>query len=212
MDIQFYGANCVTISTKQARVVVDDRFTTDKHAKPVAKPGDIMVFTGAHDSDQKGAKIVIDQPGEYEVSGISIDGIAARAHLDEVDQQSVTVYKILADDVRILIIGHVYPELTDEQLEEIGTVDLMVVPVGGNGYTLDGIGALEIIKKVEPKLIIPTHYADPSITFPVSQQTLPQALKELGMEPQETTPRLHLKALSLNEDSVMQLIILERTV
>jgi L-ascorbate metabolism protein UlaG (beta-lactamase superfamily) len=155
MDIQFYGANCLTLATKNARVVLDDNLV-ELGAKSVAKAGDVALFTGVHPAPSQVAKIVIDQPGEYEVSGVSIYGIAARAHMDEANKKTAVMYKLVVDDLRILITGHIYPELSDAQLEMIGTIDVMVVPVGGNGYTLDGVGALKMIKEVEPKLVIPT--------------------------------------------------------
>ena len=207
MDIQFYGANCVTLSTKQARVVVDDNLE-DLGAKSISKPGDILLFTGAHGAAAKQPKIVIDQPGEYEVSGVSIYGIPTRSHMDEEGQMNATMYKLIADDMRILIVGHIYPELSDTQLESIGMVDVMVVPVGGSGYTLDSVGALKLIKKVEPKLVVPTHYEQKGIAFPVPQQPLEQALKGLAMEPKEVLPKLKLKPGDLGE--VMQLLVLER--
>src|SRR5262245_61153674 len=139
MDIQFHGANCVTLATKQARVVVDDNLA-DLGGKAVTKAGDIALFTGAHADPAAATKIAIDQPGEYEVSGISIYGIAARGHMDVSGKKTATMYKVMVDEVRLLFVGHVYPELTDAQLETIGMIDVMVVPVGGNGYTMDGVG------------------------------------------------------------------------
>ena len=56
-------------------------------------------------------------------------------------------------------------------------VDVLFVPVGGNGYTLDAIGALKIIKKIEPKIIIPTHYADKAIKYEVPQADLDEVMK-----------------------------------
>lgn len=207
MDLQFYGANCVVISGKQSRLVIDDNLA-DLGAKTVSKEGDVALFTFEYANPPKDAKIVIDQPGEYEVSGISIYGIAARAHVDEDGQRNATMYKLVIDDTSILVTGHVYPELSDSQLEAIGMVDVMIVPVGGNGYTLDGVGALKLIKKVEPKLVIPTHYDDGVLTFPVPQQTLEQALKSLTMEPKETLSKLKLKGGELGDTT--QLIVLEK--
>lgn len=207
MDIQFYGANCIVLGTKQARVVIDDNLE-DLGGKSVAKPGDILLYTAAHPSPSRSAKISIDQPGEYEVSEVSIYGIAARAHMDEEDKKTATMYKIVVDDLRILVTGHVYPELSDAQLESIGMVDVMFVPVGGNGYTLDGVGALHLIKKVEPKLIIPTYYHSQGLKFPVPQRSLEEALKELAMEPKERVPRLKLKPADLGD--MTQLIVIER--
>lgn len=207
MDIQFYGANCLGLTTKQVRVVIDDNLS-DLGVKPIIKAGDIVLFTGAHGDPAQSPKIIIDQPGEYEVSGISIHGIAARAHIDEAGQMNATIYKLIADDLRILVTGHIYPELSDAQLEAIGMVDVMLVPVGGNGYTLDAVGALKVIKAVEPKLIIPTHYHLPGLNFAVPQQPLEEALKALSMEPKETTAKLKVKSTELSD--VAQLVVLER--
>jgi L-ascorbate metabolism protein UlaG (beta-lactamase superfamily) len=119
------------------------------------------------------------------------------------------MYKLMLDDTNVLITGHIYPELSDSQLEAIGMVDVMVVPVGGNGYTLDGVGALKLIKKIEPKVVIPTHFDDNSLSYPVPQQTLEQALKSLAMEPKETSPKLKLKGGELGDGT--QLVVLEKS-
>jgi L-ascorbate metabolism protein UlaG (beta-lactamase superfamily) len=206
MDAQFYGGNCIVLSTKQARVVIDDNLV-DLGKKSVTKSGDISIFTGAHGGTAADVKITIGQPGEYEVSGVVIQGIAARGHMEEDGNSGETMYKISFDDLRILITGHIYPELTDKQLEAIGTVDIMFVPVGGNGYTLDGVGALKLIKKLEPKLVIPTHYASETLSFPVPQRSLEEVLQALAMEPKETVTKLKLKASELAEDT--QVTILE---
>jgi len=208
MDIQYYGANCVTLGTKHARVVIDDNLV-ELGTKTVAKAGDIALFTNAHSAPTHSPKIVIDEPGEYEVSGVSIYGIAARAHMDEEGARTATMYKLVVEDLRILVTGHIYPELSDIQLETIGMIDVMIVPVGGNGYTLDPIGALKLIKKVEPKLIIPTHYDAKGLNFPVPQQPLEEAIKIFAMEPKEAVAKLKLKAADLADTT--QLAILEQS-
>lgn len=205
MEIQYYGGNCVRIATKKAVITVDDTLT-ELGAKSVTKAGDIALFTTAHDPSPA-AKITIDQPGEYEVSDISIQGIAARAHMDETGTNS-TIYRIIADDVRIAVVGHVYPDLTSSQLEALNTIDVLCIPIGGNGYTLDPIGALKLIKEIEPKVVIPTHYADKELKYEVPQQTLEEALKSLSMEPKETVPKFKPKGAELTDTT--QLIVLER--
>jgi L-ascorbate metabolism protein UlaG (beta-lactamase superfamily) len=208
MDMQWYGANCIVIGGKQGRVVIDDNLA-DLGAKTVTKEGDIVLFTGEHShSTPHEPRLLLDQPGEYEVAGVSVYGIAARSHMDEEGKQSATMYKIVTDDATILVTGHVYPEFSESQLEAIGMVDVMFVPVGGNGYTLDGIGALKLVKKVEPKIVVPVHYDDPKLNFPVPQQSLEDALKGLAMEPKETVAKLRFKQADITEG--MQLIILER--
>lgn len=207
MEAQFYGANCVRIVNKKAQLVIDDNLT-ELGQKSVTKKGDIAVFTHEHGAP-KDVKLIVDQPGEYEVSGVSLQGITARAHTDESGQQTATMFKIILDDLVVAVTGHIYPELSDDQLEALGRVDVLFVPVGGNGYTLDSVGALKVIKKIEPKLVVPTHYEEPGFEFPVPQQSLEQALKGLGMEPKETVDKLKVKPSELGE--VMQLVVLNKS-
>ena len=207
MDLQFYGANCLSVTHKNARIIIDDNLA-ELGAKSITKPDDVVLFT-SNPHDLK-ARLSFDGPGEYEVSDISIIGVAAQAHTDEPDKLNATMFKLVFGDQSVLITGHIYPKLSDEQLEAIGHVDVLIVPVGGNGYTVDATGALQIIKAIEPRLIIPTHYADKTLKFPVPQQDLAQVLKELAMEPKETVAKLRLKPNELTD--VTQLVILERTV
>jgi L-ascorbate metabolism protein UlaG (beta-lactamase superfamily) len=208
MDIQFYGANCVTFSVPGVRTVVDDNLF-ELGGKSVAKNGDIILFTGPSSEVKVETKLTIASPGEYEVADFSIQGIPARSHMDEDKKRSATMYKLTSKDVTVLVLGHIYPDLSDTELERIGMIDVLVTPVGGNGYTLDPIGALGIIKKIEPKLVIPTHFADSSLNFPVPQQSLDDALKALGMEVKETTQKLRVKPVDLSDTT--QLTVLDKS-
>ncbi|HSX27539.1 MAG TPA: MBL fold metallo-hydrolase [Patescibacteria group bacterium] len=207
MELQFFGANCLRIVTKKATLVIDDNLV-DLGQKSILKDGDIALFTGTHGPIAKDAKLLIDQPGEYEVSDISIKGIPARANMEDAGQQNATIFQLISDDIRVAVLGHIYPELNDAQLESLGTIDVMFIPVGDNGYTMDPIGALKLIKKVEPKIVIPTHYEDKALKYPVPQQPLEEAIKVLAMEPSETLPKLKIKAGELGDST--RLIVLER--
>lgn len=207
MEIQYFGANCVRLSSKKATIVIDDNLA-EVGQKTITKKGDIALFTGVHGSAGEDVKITINQPGEYEVSDTSIVGIAARAHMDEAGTNHATMFKIVSDDVRIAVVGHVYPDLTDNQLEEIGMVDVLVVPVGGNGFTLDPVGALKVIRKIGPKVIIPTHYAEKGLGYAVPQQDLSAVLHELGMEPAETVAKYKFKPGE--QPDTTQLVVLEK--
>jgi L-ascorbate metabolism protein UlaG (beta-lactamase superfamily) len=176
MDLQFHGANCLSINFKGTRLVIDDNLA-ELGAKSILKAEDVALYTGSHKPVT--ARIMFDGPGEYEVADVSVIGIAARAHMDEDDKKSATMFK--------LIVG----------------------PVGGNGYTVDPVGALKLIKEIEPKLVVPSHYADKALKFEVPQQELGNALKELAMEPKETVAKLRLKPGELSD--VTQLIVLEKS-
>lgn len=207
MDIQFYGANCITLSTKGVRLVFDDNLA-ELGGKSITKAGDIAVFTGKHKAVKADAKLVIDMPGEYEVSDVSITGIPAKAHMDASGLAN-TIYKITVGETSAVIIGHIYPDLSEKQLETIGLVDAMLIPVGGRGYTLDPVGALKVIKAVEPKIVVPTHYDDASLNYEVPQTELQSALHDLAMEPSETTTKYKLKPTEISDAT--HLVVIEKS-
>lgn len=208
MDLQFYGANCVVLTYKGVRVVIDDTLA-ELGGKPVLRAGDLALYSGPYKAPKVEVKLVVERPGEYEVGDVSVRGIAAQAHIDEKGTRNATIFKVTASDLNILFVGNIDSDMSETQLEAIGRVDVLFVPVGGNGYTLDPVGALKVIKQVEPKLVIPTHYADESLNFEVPQQELSVALKEIGMEPKETVAKLKLKSSEFGEG--MQLIVLEKS-
>lgn len=207
MEIQFLGANCLRLSSKKVNIIVDDNLA-ELGQKSATRKGDVALFTHPHGTPESEPKIVIDHPGEYEVSDTSVKGIAARAHMDEEGQNTATMFKVVEDDLNIVVTGHIYPDLSDEQLEALGMVDILLVPVGGNGYTLDGVGAQKVIRKIGPKIVIPTHYDESGFKYPVPQQPLSEALKTLGMEAHETLPKLKVKHSELTE--VTKLVVLEK--
>ena len=206
MELQYFGANCVRLTTKKASLVVDDNLSKIG-LKSITKPTDICLKTAPYVDVAEG-RFLADMPGEYEISGVSIKGIAARAHMDESDKKTAVIYVVKADETRVVILGHVFPELSEEQLEQIGIVDVAIIPIGNSGYTLDGAGALSLIKKIEPKIIVPTHYGDKAINYEVPQQELAEALKSLAMEPLETVTKYKVNSAELGDTT--KLVVLER--
>jgi L-ascorbate metabolism protein UlaG (beta-lactamase superfamily) len=207
VELQYYGANCLRLSAKKAQIVVDDNLS-QLGLKAVTKPADISLRTSKMFPAHPAAAFSAEMPGEYEITGVVIHGIAARAHMDEEDKKSAVIYTVQADDTKVAIIGHIYPELSEEQLEAIGLVDVAIVPVGGNGYTLDGAGALKVIKQIEPKVVIPTHYNDRAIRYEVPPAELAEAIKNLGMEISETVSKYKIKPAELSDTA--KLVVLER--
>jgi L-ascorbate metabolism protein UlaG (beta-lactamase superfamily) len=196
MEIQYYGANCVRLSDNKRALLVDDNLSK-LGLKTVATPQDIMVTT-IGDEPLKEGVFLINGPGEYEISGISVRGIPARAHVDK-DGLRATMYSLKVNDFNIAIIGHVDANLSDDQLEELGVVDVLVIPVGGHGYTLDPEAAVSVIRKVEPKIVIPTHYADEKIKYEVPQADLGEFLKAIGVSEPEYSEALVLKERDLGD-------------
>lgn len=206
MEIKFYGANCIKVTNKKNSIVVDDNLAL-LGAKSIVNDKDVVLAT--NDSIKiGGAKFFVDTPGEYEIGDVSVQGIGARSHMDEDGKNSATIYRILFEGIRIVVLGHVHPNLNDEQLEAIGTTDILFIPVGGNGYTLDAVGAQKLIKDIEPRIVVPTHYDYNSLKFEVPQTPLEEALKNIGLEVRETIDVIKMKNFELGEGT--ELVVLNQ--
>jgi len=192
-EIEYKGGNGVVITTKKLTALIDPKLS-------LVGLKDMNVNNGVEIATEerfaitgKDAQIQIEGPGEYEVGDFSIRGISAQRHLDDnnVEKKS-TIYRIEIGDVRIALLGNIAPKLTEDQLESIGVVDILILPVGGNGYTLDATSASTLSRQIDPKVIIPIHYADSALKYEVPQDTLETFTKELGA-PVETTSKLKVK-------------------
>ncbi len=192
MELQYFGGNCIKLTTKEASIVIDDNLE-QLGLKSIVKPNDITLHTNSADELEDKAHFAINRPGEYELSNISIIGIPAQLHIDEKGTNKAVIYKIVVGDIRVVVVGHIYPELDEKQLEQIGMMDILVVPVGGNGFTLDSKGAQKLIKDIDPKVVIPTNYADKAVKYPVPVTDLDSVLKELAVEPKEKLAKLKIK-------------------
>lgn len=193
-DIEYKGGNTVVISTKKAKLITDPKMSLVGQ-KDVSLKGAVGLATeerfALSDPD---ALLAIEGPGEYEVSDFSIRGVAATRHIDtEVDPKRSTLYRIEVGDVRIALIGNIASKLDEEQLEGLGVVDMVIIPVGGGGYTLDGTSAATLVRQIEARTVVPVHYADKTLKYEVPQDNLEVFVKELGA-PVETTNKLKVKS------------------
>lgn len=192
-EIEYKGANCVVISTKKASIVTDPKLSIvglkDANVKDV-----IELATEARFAlNSEDARLVIEGPGEYGVADFDIRGVAAQRHLDaESDPKVSTIYRVETTEIRAAVIGNIYEKLSEAQLEEIGIVDVVIIPVGGSGYTLDATGAATIVRQIDPKIVVPVHYDDGALKYEVPQSDVDVFIKELGA-PVEEAAKLKLK-------------------
>ena len=195
-DIEYKGGNTVIFSSKKSTLVVDPKLS-------VVGLGDLKIKDAIEISTEDRfsvnnpeARVKINGPGEYEVGEFSIHGVAAQRHIDTEEQGKLaTIYRIENGDIRTAVLGNVDARLSDEQYEAIGVVDVLVLPVGGGGYTLDATSAASVVRSVEPKVVIPVHYADPALKYEVPQDTLETFCRELGA-PVEQMAKLKVKSLA----------------
>lgn len=192
-EVEYKGANCIVVSSKKANIVVDPKLSL-VGLKDVPVKDAIELATEARFAvNSPDAKLVIEGPGEYGIADFDIRGVAAQRHLDaETDPKASTIYRIETPQIRLAVIGNVYEKLDEAQLEEIGVVDVLVIPVGGNGYTLDATGAATITRQIDPKIVIPVHYNDSAIKYEVPQAEVGSFITELGA-PVEEVQKLKLK-------------------
>lgn len=209
-DIEYKGGNGVVITTKKTSLVVDPKLSL-VGLKDLSVKDAVELATEARFLLQDGsAKLTLEGPGEYEVGDFAIRGIAAQRHIDtEQDEKQATIYRIEVGDVRIGLLGNIAPTLSEDQLEALGVIDLLIVPVGGTGYTLDATSAATLTRHIDPKVVIPVHYADSALSYEVPQESVDVFTKELAA-PVETLAKYKVKsAASLPE--VLTTVVLARS-
>ena len=208
-ELEYKGGNAVVLSTKKSTLVIDPKLSVVGLKDLKVKDQTEVVTEDRFRVNDSDARVVIDGPGEYEVGDFTIRGIAATRHIDTPEQEKLsTIYHIECGDVRLAVLGNIQAKLTEEQYESIGVIDILVLPVGGGGYTLDATSATSIVRSVEPKVVVPVHYAGSGLTYEVPQDVLETFTKELGA-PVETASKLKVKDASLLPQS-LTVIAVER--
>lgn len=152
------------------------------------------------------APFLIEGPGEYERKGVFIQGISSFHDEKEGKERGQnTIYTIDAEEMRLCHLGDFGEiELSPEQLEQIGDVDILMIPVGGV-YTIDAKGAAKIIAQIEPRIVIPMHYHLPKLK--VKLDGLDKFLKEMGRKSVEPQPKLLIKKKDLPPEETKIVIL-----
>ena len=193
-DIEYKGGNTVVIATKKSKLITDPKQSL-VGLKDIEPKGMVSLATEPRfEVTSDAATLLVEGPGEYEVADFSIRGIPARRHLDSEGHGS-TMYRVEVGDVRIAILGNIDGKLSDEQLESIGVVDIVILPIGGNGYTLDATAAAHLVRQIDAKVIIPVHYADGALKYEVPQDDFEVFHKEIGGDV-ESVDKLKVKSAS----------------
>lgn len=216
MHIIWKGQACfqiiITARNKSEQVsIIIDPYEETLGLKLPSLSGDILLITHDH-FDHNNKKIVqgnpflIDGPGEYEIKEIFIQGIPA--YHDEVQgakRGQNTIYTIEAEEMRLCHLGDLgQKELTAEQLDKIGEVDILMIPVGGV-YTLSAKEASKIISQIEPVIIIPMHYQLPKLKLKLDE--LEKFLKVMGKKSIEPQNKLLIKKKDLSEEELKIVVL-----
>jgi len=134
-------------------------------------------------------------PGEYEISGVLITGIATFHDRERGQKRGKnTVYLIEVDEVSVCHLGDLGHVLTAEQVEEIGNVDVLLLPVGGVS-TINAPVAAEVVRQLEPKAVAPMHYKTEVLSWEL--EPVDRFLKEIGVKEINSQPKLSFTRSSL---------------
>ncbi|MCJ7786780.1 MBL fold metallo-hydrolase [Patescibacteria group bacterium] len=230
MQIIWHGQSCFQISLQpeknnQVRIVIDP-FDEIIGLRLPKLEADILLVTHSHPDHSNikavsGNPFLVSGPGEYEIKEIYIQGI--HSWHDEEGGKKLgenTVYTLEAEDLKLCHLGDLgQNELTPEQLEKIGGVDILMIPVGGV-VTIDPKGAQKIISQIEPKIVIPMHYQIPSFRRAKAKvekketsstpklDSLDKFLKVMGIKTAETLNKLLIKKKDLSEQG-LKVVVLE---
>lgn len=211
MKISWLGHSCFRIKGKEADIIIDP-YSDSIGIKMSKTKADAVLITHDHSDHNNisvitGDPLIINGPGEYEVNGVFIYG--KRAYHDNkkgAERGAITIYLIEENGIKIAHLGDLgQEELTDEQLEFLDEVDILLVPVGGL-YSIKSEQAVKIINDIEPRVVIPMHYKFPGVN--ISLDGLDKFINELGLNP-ETIDEFKASPDNLPQNE-MKLVILNR--
>jgi len=206
MEIKYFGHSSFLIKSKEAKLVTDP-FNEKMVGLPFPKiEADIVTVSHNHaDHSQvdniSGNPLVIDWPGQFEKKGIRIFGFQSFHDKTQGSERGENIlYKFESEGISVLHCGDlgVIPE--ESFLETIGEIDILLVPVGGI-YTIDSEEAFQLVKKVEPAIVIPMHYGSGKLA-PVSDFT-----KKFGLDNLVPLPKLVYKKEEIEQE--MKVVVLE---
>lgn len=212
MDITYLGHSSFRLKGKQ-KTVVTDPFDARLGKFPKNIEADIVTISHNHnDHNQvdlvKGDKFVIDNPGEYEVGGVSVIGVPTwHDQNGGADRGRNTVYVIELDNLRIAHMGDLGHKLTQETVQEVGAIDILMIPIGGT-YTIDPKTAAEVMRQVDPWIVIPMHYQTPETRLTEKLAEVGEFLKELGKAELQPIPKFSVTADRLPAE--LQVVVLDR--
>jgi L-ascorbate metabolism protein UlaG (beta-lactamase superfamily) len=210
MEITWYGQTCFRLSERGLATVVTDPYPSDVGLTFPRPRADVVTVSYddpqcRHTSGVRGPFKLFDGPGEYEVGSVFITGIATFADGKRGASRGLnTVFTFDFGGLTVCHLGRLGHVPTQSQVENLGTVNILLVPVGSGG-SLSPARASEVISLFEPSLVVPMYYKVRGLK--VSLGTLGRFLKEMGLEKVDDQQVLKVSRTSLSEET--RVVVLE---
>ena len=192
MDISWLGHSCFRIKGSHATVITDP-YSPDLGYSLGNPTAHIVTVSHQHPGHSYvqgigGEPKLVTRPGEYEISGVLIIGIAAFHDKERgIQRGKNTIFLIEVDEVSVCHLGDLGHVLTTQQVEEIGNVDVLLLPVGGVS-TINAPMAAEVVRQLEPKAVVPMHYKTPALNREL--EPVGRFLTEIGVREFNSQPKL----------------------
>ncbi|BCX05129.1 MAG: Zn-dependent hydrolase [Candidatus Roseilinea sp.] len=208
MEITWYGQSCFRMTERATLAVVTDPYSAGAGLEPPKLKADVVTISRDHPRHnninavigaQRGDVRKITGPGEYEMGGVFITGVAMRPEKKGADHKC-TVYAFNFDGLSVAHLGGLSFVPTQSQIDALETVDVLLVPVSGDDE-LNPAQAAEVISMIEPSIVVPMGYG------PKNKDSLNKFLKEMGLTNPQTQDVLKVTRSSLPEDT--QVVLLE---
>jgi L-ascorbate metabolism protein UlaG (beta-lactamase superfamily) len=208
-EITWLGHAAFRLKSRDATIVTDP-YDKSLGLGSLGQKADIVTISHDHPhhnaaSAVKGEPFVIQGPGEYEIRGVFVTGVwsfADAAGGKERGRNNIFLFHL--DDLVVCHLGSLAHTLTSQQVEALGDVDVLLVPVGGHS-ALSAEKAAEIISQIEPRVVIPMHYSTGREAAQLD--SLDKFAKEMGVK--EWTAQDKFAAKSGDLDETTKVVILE---
>lgn len=209
MDISWYGHSCFRVSERGRATVVTDPFDASLGYEVPKLKSDIVTISHrapGHDNlmGVRGYTHVIDGPGEYEIGGVFIIGVATFDPASETPRRNV-VYVLDYDGLTVAHLGDLDHVPKQSMIDALGPIDIALVPVGGGGG-LTSSQAAEVVSLLEPSIVVPMHYYT-EVLKKMQLDPVDRFLKEMGLNEVAQEPILRASSAGLPEQT--QVVVLD---
>lgn len=214
MTITWHGQSCFRLQGTDVSILIDP-FSSEIGLVAPRSKNDIVLISHNHldHNNYNGEGFKISGPGEYEVKEVSVLGIEGYHGEDEKNKELITIYKIKMEGITLCHLSDFGQKtFLKNQLDLIGDVDILFVPVGGEYLldgkklkTLNGEEASEIVNEIEPRIVIPMHYKVPGLK--IKEDGVENFLKAEGEKNLEPVEKLVIKKKDLDEGKTRIVIL-----
>lgn len=174
MEITYLGHSCFKLKSKSGLVLYTDPYKEGEVGIKLAKDvADVVTISHKHE-DHSAREVItgalnrdktffIDKEGEYEIAGVLIAALKTyHDKKDGAERGKNLITSIVMDGLNVVHLGDLGHKLSDNQIEKLGEVHVLMIPVGGK-YTLDVEEAIDLIKEIQPNYVVPMHYQVPGM-------------------------------------------------